>query len=69
MKAYKLLFQVLCNALWYITNLHLTINDAAHDRQDLTPIPDAFDMYQGFNEVKRKMPLDAGCLKSHAETL
>ncbi len=44
-----------------------------NDRQDLTPIPDAFDMYQGFNEVKRKkmkqMPLNAGCLKSHAETL
>lgn len=64
---------MLCNALWYITNQHLTINDAAHDRQDLTPIPDAFDMYQGFNEVTRKkmkqMTLDAGCLKSHAETL
>lgn len=64
---------MLCNALWYITNQHMTINDAACDREAVTPIPAVFDGYQGFNEVKRKklkqMPLDAGCLKSHAETL
>lgn len=51
----------------------MTINDAACDREAVTPIPAVFDGYQGFNEVKRKklkqMPLDAGCLKSHAETL
>ena len=67
------LFQVICNALWYITNQHTTINGAALRQKDVQPIPEVFDHFTGYNETKRKKlkggQLTAGQLKSHSEAL
>lgn len=67
------LFQVLCNALWYVTNHHQTINDASLRKQTLLPVPNIFNDYDGYNEVKRKKlkscPLSASLLDSHAQAL
>ncbi|WAR05310.1 hypothetical protein MAR_020679 [Mya arenaria] len=46
--------QVLCNALWYLTNHHDTINGAAMRQKHLLPIPMAFEAFTGYNDVKRK---------------
>ena len=65
--------QVLTNALWYITNDHMTINGAARHSKDVDPVPKIFDPYTGYNEVKRKklktIPLAADTLNSHAQAL
>ncbi|XP_067667615.1 uncharacterized protein [Haliotis asinina] len=46
--------QVLCNALWYATSHHETINKAARKKTDVLPIPPTFDQFEGFYEFKRK---------------
>jgi hypothetical protein len=71
---YKTLFlQVLCNSLWYITNQHQTINDAALHKTGVLPVPACFDDYGGFNEKKRKKmkesQLSADQLNSHGQAL
>ena len=51
----------------------MTIGDAARDRSSVIPVPEVFEIYQGFNDVKRKkvkqMPLDVRGLQSHSEAL
>ena len=67
------LFQVICNALWYITNQHTTINGAALRQKDVQPVLEVFDGFTGYNETKRKKlksdQLTAGQLNSHSEAL
>ena len=65
------LFQVICNALWYITNQHTTINGAALRQKAVQPVPEVFDGFTGYNETKREKSdqLTAGQLKSHSEAL
>ncbi|XP_052793028.1 uncharacterized protein LOC128226946 [Mya arenaria] len=64
---------VLCNALWYITNHHTTINDAAARYKDVLPVPPAFENYDGYNDVKRKKikmtQMSARELESHSQAL
>ena len=65
-------FQVLCNALWCITN-HITINDASRNRSSVKSVPIVFDKYVGYDDFKRKKPkcnqLSSGFLESHAQAL
>lgn len=65
--------QVLCNALWYTTNDHSTINDAAKHKGAVLSFPQSFHEFDGYNDVKRKklksLPLKSTELNSHAETL
>ena len=65
--------QVLTNALWYITNDHLTINEARKHSSGLLTIPQMFEIYVGYNDIKRKkmksLPLSADLLNSHAQAL
>ena len=65
--------QVLTNALWYIINDHLTINEASKQAREGNPIPKLFEGYVGYNEIKRKkvkaMSLSADLLYSCAQTL
>ncbi|WAR14942.1 hypothetical protein MAR_005047 [Mya arenaria] len=65
--------QVVTNALWYLTNHHTTINDAALRFKDVSSIPADFDGFQGYNEIKRKklksQPLQQIQLNSHAEAI
>ncbi|WAR27046.1 hypothetical protein MAR_012750 [Mya arenaria] len=65
--------QVLCNALWYLTNHHDTINGAAMRQKHLLPIPMAFEAFTGYNDVKRKkakaQQLGSHELESHSEAL
>ena len=66
--------QVLTNALWYITNDHLTINETTKQAKELTPILKLFEGYIGYYEIKRKkkvkvMPLSSDLLRSHAHAL
>lgn len=67
------LFQVISNALWYITDKQTTINDAALRYNHVSSVPPPFDQYTGYNDTKRKkiksQPLSSGLLKSHAEAL
>ena len=55
--------QVLTNALWYITNDHLTIHEASKQAKEVTSIPKLFGGYVGYNKIKRKkvkaMPLSS----------
>ena len=64
---------LLTNALWYITNDHLTINEASKQVKEVTPIPKLFEGCLGYNEIKRKkvmaMPLSSDLLHSHAQAL
>ena len=46
--------QVITNALWYLTNQHTTINDAADSRPDVLAVPEWILKYSGYNEVKHK---------------
>ena len=66
-------FQVLCNALWYITNQQQVINDAAQRKRNVLPIPQAFAAYVGYNNLKRKklksQPMTATELNSHGQAL
>lgn len=66
-------FQVLVNAVWYITNQQSTINEAALRQKNVLPVPAPFDQYTGYNEVKRKkcksQPLTRTGLNQHAESL
>jgi hypothetical protein len=67
-----ILFQVMTNALWYVTNHHATFQDAAR-RLHVTPIPEAFKDYQEYNNEKRKKKkmssLNAKELESHSQAL
>lgn len=67
------LFQVISNALWYITDKQTTVNDAALRYNHVSSVPPPFDQYTGYNDTKRKkiksQPLSSGLLKSHAEAL
>ena len=66
-------FQVLCNSLWYVTNQHEVINQAALRRKGVLPIPEAFDIYTGYNDLRRKKakqhPLSALELETHSQAL
>ena len=66
-------FQVLCNAIWYVTNDHCVINSAALHKKDVKPIPLVFEDYTGYNEIRRKklksLPLTQTSLVSHGEAL
>ena len=68
-----LYLQVITNALWYITNQHTTIQEAALKRQNVSPVPAFFEKYQGYNDIKRKkcksQPLDQTRLSSHSHAL
>jgi hypothetical protein len=59
--------------LWYVTNHHLTINDAALRFKDVVSIPADFETFQGYNNLKRKklksQPLERNQLNSHAEAI
>lgn len=46
--------QGLTNALWYITNDHLTINEACKQAKEVTRIPKQFEVYVGYNKIKEK---------------
>ena len=46
--------QIVTNALWYIKNDHITINDAAKHSKDVNKEPDVFEQYAGYNDIKRK---------------
>jgi hypothetical protein len=67
------LFQVLTNALWYLTNQHDVINAAALRKKNVMGVPPAFDKYVGYNDIKRKkvkeLPLSAMQLHSHSQAL
>ena len=66
-------FQVLCNALWYITNQHTVINDAALRKKNVYPVPEAFTNFDGYNDFKRKKLKSASMssqeLNSHGQAL
>ena len=47
--------QVLANAMWYIMNQHVVINDASQNQAHSIPVPAAFENFQGYNEVKMKL--------------
>lgn len=68
-----LYFQVICYALWYTTNHQTTINDAAKHKAEVKSFPQAYDEFEGYNDVKRKklkaMPMKATELESHSEAL
>ncbi|KAI0235373.1 hypothetical protein LSAT2_014110 [Lamellibrachia satsuma] len=49
------LIQVLCNALWYVTNQHQVINDAAQRKSKVQPIPSSFDKYVGKYSILDKV--------------
>ena len=65
--------QVITNALWYITNDHLTVHEARKHSSGLRPIPEMFEKYVGYNDIKRKkmkaLPLSADVLNSHSQAL
>ncbi|XP_014676567.1 PREDICTED: uncharacterized protein LOC106816458 [Priapulus caudatus] len=64
--------QIISDALWYITNQHQVINDAARTRKGVQPVPAAFAEYTGFNDVKRKKEksqMKSPALKSNGEAL
>ena len=65
--------KVLTNALWYITNDHLTTNEASKQEKERTPIPKLFEGYVGYNEIERKkvnaIPLSSDLLHSHTQAL
>ncbi|KAI8503983.1 hypothetical protein Bbelb_180510 [Branchiostoma belcheri] len=67
------IIQVLCNSLWYVTNQHVVINDAALRKKSVTAVPVAFDKYQGYNDYKRKkmkaQQMSSTQLNSHAQAL
>ena len=65
--------QVLCNALWYVTNQHVAFESASKHLSDVFAVPSLFDSFQGYNDIKRKrtkeMPMTAEQLRSHSEAL
>ncbi|XP_061162951.1 uncharacterized protein LOC133172143 [Saccostrea echinata] len=65
--------QVLCNALWYLTNQHSVIDEASRRKKNVQPVPVVFSKYKGFNDLKRKklksQPLKFSDLKMHAEAI
>ncbi|XP_061191740.1 uncharacterized protein LOC133199978 [Saccostrea echinata] len=65
--------QVLCNALWYLTNQHSVIDEASRHKKNVQPVPVVFSKYEGFNDLKRKklksQPLKLSDLKMHAEAI
>lgn len=67
------ILQVLINCLWYLTNQRLVTADASSKRADVIPVPEAWDSYQGYNQMKRKrlkeMPIQSSALKSQADAL
>ena len=66
-------FQTITNALWCITNHHMTINDAALRRKEVLPIPPVFQKFEGFDERRRKklksVQLSSMELNSHSQVL
>ena len=66
-------FQTITNALWCITNHHMTINDAALRRKEVLPLPPAFQNCEGFDKRQRKklksVQLSSMELNSHSQVL
>lgn len=64
---------MLFNSLWYVTNQHEVINQAALRRKGVLPIPEAFDRYTGYNDLRRKkakqQPLSAFELETDSQAL
>ena len=73
MTVYFSFFQILCNALWYITNQHGVVQAASQINTKITPVPSVFDAFQGYNDLKRKklksQQMRAQELQSHEEAL
>ncbi|CAG2185017.1 unnamed protein product [Mytilus edulis] len=69
----NLLFQVLCNALWYVTNHIDTINAASRHKSNVTSFPLCYEQYKDINDTKRKKmktpSLSADQLESHSQAL
>jgi hypothetical protein len=67
------LLQTVCNALWYITNQHTTINDCAKHKPNVVPVDNVWHQFQGYNEIKRKktkeLPISSTALEGHAAAL
>ena len=67
------LFQTVCNALWYITNQHTTINDCSKHKSNVVPVDKCWSPFEGYNDVKRKkmkqLPLSSSSLEGHASAL
>ena len=67
------IFQVLCNALWCITNHQMTIDETALRQKDVNSIPAPFNKYTGYNDFKRKKtkcnPLSRKDLDFHSDAL
>ncbi|XP_033647591.1 uncharacterized protein LOC117307057 [Asterias rubens] len=68
------IIQVICNALWYITNQHSVINNASVRKKDVKPIPPTFDeAYSNCNDFRKKTrqnsQLSQSTLRSHGESL
>ena len=65
--------QVLCNALWYTTNHHTTINDASKHKSNVKAFPTAFEEFEAFDNIKRKklksVPMKSSQLDGHFEAL
>ena len=59
--------------MWYVTNQHQVINDAAQRKSKVQPIPSSFDKYVGYNDCKRKkqkeQPMSISQLESHGQSL
>ena len=47
-------FKVLTNALVFVTNQQLTINECAAHKPDVVQLADIWSKFQGYNETKRK---------------
>jgi hypothetical protein len=67
------LFQVLCNALWAITNFHERINAAALHKASVKPVPVVFEQYKNLNDLKKRkqkqQPLTQIELEGHSQAL
>ena len=65
--------QIITKALWYVTNQHLVINTKAERVSGVDPIPQVFESFQGYNEIKRKkvksLPMRQSDLNQHAQAL
>ncbi|CAG2208657.1 unnamed protein product [Mytilus edulis] len=67
------IIQVLCNALWYVTNHIDTINAASRHKSNVTSFPLCYEQYKDINDTKRKKmktpSLSADQLESHSQAL
>lgn len=69
----RYIVQILCNALWYITNQHITFSDVSSQTKEVISVPLPFQKYDGYNDIKRKkmkaLPLSPKDLDMHSQVL